>query len=111
MLLGIDVSHYQGTIDWKKVKGDGIEFAILKVIRQNLNPDEQFEANWNGCAAAGIPVHGVYNYSYATTVSKARTDAQKVLDILGGRKPRVYLDVEDSCQKNLGSLLIDINTY
>lgn len=112
MRIGIDVSHYQGAIDWKKVKGDGIDFAILKVIRKNLNPDEQFEANWSGCMAAGIPVHGVYNYSYATTTEKARTDAQKVLEILGGRKPRVYLDVEDACQKNLGSLLIDIiNTY
>lgn len=112
MRKGIDVSSYQGTIDWKKVKGDGIDFAILKVIRKDLNPDKQFEANWKGCEAVGMPIHGVYNYSYATTTEKARTDAQKVLSILGNRKPRVYLDVEDSCQKNLGRLLIDIiNTY
>lgn len=112
MQKGIDVSGYQNTIDWKKVKGDGIDFAILKVIRKDLNPDKQFEANWQGCEAVGMPIHGVYNYSYATTVSKAITDAQKVLEILGNRKPRVYLDVEDTCQKNLGMLLIDIiNTY
>ena len=112
MQKGIDVSSYQNTIDWKKVKGDGVQFAILKVIRKDLNPDKQFEANWKGCEAVGMPIHGVYNYSYATTVSKAITDAQKVLTILGNRKTRVYLDVEDTCQKNLGRLLIDIiNAY
>ena len=112
MQKGIDVSSYQITIDWTKVKGDGIDFAILKVIRKDLNPDKQFEANWKGCLAVGMPIHGVYNYSYATTVSKAVSDAKKVLAILNGRKARVYLDVEDTCQKNLGSLLIDIiNAY
>ena len=112
MRIGIDVSSYQGKVDWRKVKSDGIVFAILKVIRKDLNPDKQFEANWKGCEAAGMPIHGVYNYSYATTVAKAKTDAQKVLGILNGRKARVYLDVEDTCQKNLGSLLIDIiNAY
>lgn len=112
MQKGIDVSSYQNTIDWTRVKEDGIDFAILKVIRKDLNPDKQFEANWKGCLAVGMPIHGVYNYSYATTTEKARTDAQKVLSILGNRKPRVYLDVEDACQKNLGKLLIDIiNDY
>lgn len=112
MRKGIDVSSYQGTIDWAKVKADGVEFAILKVIRKDLDPDKQFENNWSGCEAAGMPIHGVYNYSYATTIAKAKTDAQKVLSILNGRKARVYLDVEDACQKNLGSLLIDIiNAY
>lgn len=112
MKKGIDVSSYQGTIDWKKVKGDGIDFAILKVIRKDLNPDKQFEANWQGCEAVGMPILAVYNYSYATTESKGKTDAQAVLRILNGRKVRVCLDVEDACQKNLGKRLIDIiNAY
>lgn len=112
MKIGIDVSSYQNLIDWKKVKADGIDFAILKVIRKDLSPDKQFESNWKGCEEAGMPVHGVYNYSYATTVSKAVGDAIKVLEILNGRKVRVYLDVEDQCQKGLGSLLIEIiNAY
>lgn len=112
MNIGIDVSSYQNLIDWKKVKADGIDFAILKVIRKDLSPDNQFENNWKGCTEAGMPIHGVYNYSYATTVSKAVGDAIKVLEILNGRKVRVYLDVEDQCQKGLGSLLVDIiNAY
>lgn len=104
----IDVSSYQEVIDWKKVKASGVDGAILKIIRKDLNPDRQFEINWRGCAAAGVPVVGVYNYSYATTVAKAKCDAQKVVAILAGRKAKVWLDVEDKCQKNLGMTLINI---
>ena len=45
----IDVSSYQGLIDWVKVKAAGIQGAILKIIRKDLNPDKQFENNWAGC--------------------------------------------------------------
>lgn len=108
MNIGIDVSSYQGSIDWNKVKSDNIEFAILKVIRKDLNPDKQFENNWKGCIEVGMPIFCIYNYSYATTVSKGVGDAKKVLEILNGRKAKVCLDVEDACQKGLGKLLIDI---
>lgn len=104
----VDVSSYQGVINWNKVKTSGVDGAILKIIRKDLNPDKQFENNWRGCSAAGLPVIGVYNYSYATTVAKARTDAKKVVSILDGRKVKVWLDVEDKVQKRLGRLLIDI---
>lgn len=83
---GIDVSSYQGNIDWSKVKWAGVQFAILKIIRRDLNPDKTFEANWKGCTDVGMPIQGVYNYSYATTVDKAKTDAQKVIEVLAGRK-------------------------
>ena len=104
----IDVSSYQGLVDWVKVKAAGIQGAILKIIRKDLNPDNQFENNWEGCEKAGIPVVGVYNYSYATTVEKARSDALKVVDTLAGRTAKVWLDVEDACMKGLGQKLIDI---
>lgn len=109
---GIDVSSYQGDIDWQAVKASGIDFAILKIIRKNLSRDSKFEANWAGCKVNGLTVQGVYNYSYATTVSKAKSDAQKVVEYLNGRQCMVWLDVEDSCQKGLGKTLIDIiNAY
>lgn len=110
--IGIDVSSYQGTIDWTKVKNIGIEFAILKIIRKDLKPDNQFERNWNGCKDSGISIQGVYNYSYATSEEKARTDAEEVIRILNGRKAMVWFDSEDDCQKNLGPKLISIiNAY
>lgn len=108
----VDVSSYQKDIDWNLVKSSGINHAILKVIRKDLNIDNKFEQNWKGCQSASVNVDGAYNYSYATTVAKARTDAQKVLSILNGRKCTIWLDLEDDCQKGLGSLLVDIiNAY
>ena len=108
----IDVSSYQGTINWQKVKASGVDGAILKIIRKDLTPDKQFENNWKGCEAAGMPIVGVYNYSYASTVSKAVKDAQAVISILDGRKTKVWLDVEDTVQKGLGITLPEIiNAY
>lgn len=113
MYKGIDVSSYQGTIDWQKAAAAGVDFAILKVIRRDSNPDKRFEENWAGCEAAGMTIQGVYNYSYATTTEKARQDAARVLEILGSdRYPMVWLDVEDDSQKGLGRKLVDIiNAY
>lgn len=112
IIKAVDVSSYQGNINWNLVKSVGVDNAILKVIRKDLNPDKKFEQNWNNCKSANMNVQGVYNYSYATTVEKAKTDAQKVLSILNGRKCTIWLDVEDNCQKNLGKMLVDIiNAY
>ena len=108
----VDVSSYQGNINWSLVKSSGINQAVLKVIRKDLNPDNKFEQNWKGCQDAGINIRGVYNYSYSTTVNKAKEDAKKVLSVLNGRKCTIWLDLEDKCQQGLGSLLKDIiNAY
>ena len=45
IMKGIDVSSYQGTIDWNKVKWAGVQYAIIKIIRKDLNPDKTFEQN------------------------------------------------------------------
>lgn len=112
MVKGIDVSAYQGTIDWKKALSAGVDFAILKVIRKDGKADKKFEENWMKCEDAAMPIQGVYNYSYATTIEKAVSDAKAVLSVLNGRKPMVWLDVEDNCQKNMGEKLIRIiNAY
>ncbi len=111
-IKGIDVSSYQGVIDWVKAAAAGVQFAILKVIRKDLSPDKQFENNWTGATEAGVPVQGVYNYSYASTVEKAKSDAQAVIDTLAGRTPMVWLDVEDAVMKGLGQTLVEIiNAY
>lgn len=108
----IDVSAYQGDIDWAKVKNAGVDGVALKIIRKDLTPDKKFEEYYTGCQKNNIAIVGVYNYSYATTASKARTDAKAVIETLNGRKIKVYLDVENDCQKNLGTTLVDIiNAY
>lgn len=112
MVKAIDVSSYQGTIDWAKVKSSGINYAILKIIRKDLSPDTMFERNYKACTDNKINILGVYNYSYATSSEMARRDAEAVVNILNGRKTTVILDIEDNCQKNIGDALIDIiNVY
>ena len=62
-LFGIDVSHYQGKIDWKKVKGSGKAFAIMKCMyeAQSHRIDETFEENYRQCGIYGI-ARGVQEY-------------------------------------------------
>lgn len=111
-LRGIDVSGYQGTINWGLVAKSDVDFAILKIVRKDMQADKQFEANWVGATEAGVPVQGVYNYSYATTIEKFISDAKRVIEILNARKAMVWLDVEDAGLKTIGKTLIDgINAY
>ena len=61
MQYGLDVSHYQKDIDWKKVKDAGKSFAILKAMYEtNHKPDEYFEKNYQGCKANNIELLGIY---------------------------------------------------
>lgn len=111
-MKGIDVAKWNRDIDWGKVKADGVEFAILKVINKKCVVEESFERNYAGATEQGIPVD-VYNYSYATSVQKATQDANTVLSVIKGKNiGYVWLDIEDKTQYNLGMTLIDmINAY
>ena len=96
---GIDVSSYQGDIDWAKVKASGIKFAILR-ITQKTGIDSCFEKNLTGCKANGIPV-GVYKYSYALSASEIKAEAEGVVEALAGRGLDfpVWLDLEWNNQR------------
>ena len=60
---GIDVSKYQGEIDWDRVRQAGIRFAWLKVSEGGDYIDERFYENWEGAARAGVP-RGAYHFMY-----------------------------------------------
>ena len=82
--IGIDVSTYQGKVDWLRVKQAGIQFAMLRVVSGKMNnmiPDGQFYNNIRGAKLNGIKV-GVYRYGYATTVEEARQEANKVIQTI-----------------------------
>lgn len=123
MKKGIDVSSYQGDINWAKVKNDGVEFAIIKIIRKDLTPDKKVLDNVKGCLLNGIRF-SFYNYSYATNVAEAENAANKVFNIVRNLKyysgfdfekfdkyfdKRIWLDIEDKCQMNLGHTIVDIS--
>jgi lysozyme len=60
---GIDVSKFQGDIDWNKVADSGVKFAWIKATEGGDHADERFQANWDGAKAAGVP-HGAYHFVY-----------------------------------------------
>ena len=102
---GIDVSKWQGEVDWNKVKNSGVQFAILRIgygMYENQK-DSQFEKNYAGCKKNNIPV-GVYLYSYALNAEEAKKEAEVVLKWLNGREINlpVYYDIEDKTQQTLG---------
>lgn len=86
---GVDVSTYQGQIDWSAVAADGIDFAILRAgyrgyTEGGLFPDQTFEQNIQGALDAGLEV-GVYFFSQAITPQEAEEEAQYILTALNGR--------------------------
>lgn len=106
-IKGIDVSYWQGTIDWDKVKADGIEFAFIRVGHGERKLDTKFIENIKEANRVGIPV-GVYFYSTAQTIEQSILDAQFVLDNIQGYTISypVVVDMEDSSQVNLGKQAI-----
>ena len=106
----IDVSSYNGRVDWEKAKVYGCEGAILKIIRKDLNRDKKFNENYTACNENEID-WGVYNYSYATTAKKAKSDMEIVCDILDKIDKEyftygVWFDLEDKVQASLGKTKI-----
>lgn len=89
---GIDVSKWQGKIDWKKVKNAGISFAFIRVAARGTAAaggritDEYAEANMKGCEENNIP-YGVYVFSQALTQKEAKEEAAWVLEMIEGYHP------------------------
>lgn len=107
MYKGVDVSQWQGTIDWKKVAAAGIQFAIIRCAKQDLSVDPFFEKNYAGAKANGLKV-GAYKYSYATTVKDAVDEAWTTVNAIKRKQfeAKVWLDLEDKCQQNLDKELL-----
>lgn len=87
-LTGIDVSVYQGDIDWEAVAQSGVEFAIIRLgyrgySQGTIQLDRNFEQNMRGALEAGLDV-GVYFFSQVTTVLEAEEEADFVLENLRG---------------------------
>ncbi len=93
---GIDVSKWQGKIDWDKVKGSGIDFAIIRIGYRGedgvIYRDANADYNIQQATAKGIPV-GVYFFSTAVSVAEAKAEADWIKEAVAGYKisyPVVY---------------------
>ena len=87
--VGVDVSKFQGEIEWEKVKAQGIGFAFIRVGNRGygqegtLNTDNMYLQNIEGAKAAGIDV-GVYFYSQAVNEEEAVEEAEYLLQLIDG---------------------------
>lgn len=115
MKRGIDVSSYQGKIDWSRVK-PYIDFAIIRCGWGNdtrRQDDVYYERNAKTCEELKIPF-GVYLYSYATTLDEARSEVEHTLRLIRDKKLEypVFLDVESRRQMALPKeKLVEIVKY
>ena len=105
-VYGIDVSRYQGDIDWAKVAASGVKFALLRAGSQNSSGpyiDPYFEQNYAGAKAAGIAV-GAYIYTYAETEAEQNDEILTILPALEGKtfEYPVFVDVEDKSLTGIG---------
>ncbi len=104
-LHGIDVSKYQGEIDWQKVKDSGVDYGMIRLGYRGYETgkvclDEWFDANISGANEVSLPV-GVYFYSQAITVEEAIEEAEFVLEHIDGYTvdyPIVF-DTEETASK------------
>lgn len=110
MVKGIDVSQWQGNIDFNKVAHSGINFVIIragfgKYINQK---DPYFEQNYQRAKAAGLNV-GAYWYSYADSVESAIEEAALCMRVLEGKtfEMPIYFDLEEQSQFSRGRAFCD----
>jgi lysozyme len=110
-LEGIDVSIYQGTIDWAQVKASGIAFAFIRVS-DGLPPiDSKFHTNWSGARAAGV-VRGAYQFFRQDEDPVAQADL--LLDTVGALEaddlPPV-VDVETTDGAGPSQIIANVRTW
>lgn len=103
---GVDVSKFQGDIDWAKVKNDDIEYAYIRLGFRGYESgkivlDEKFEDNISGCNEVGLDC-GVYFFTEAKTREEGREEADFVLENLGEYHIElpIVIDVEQSANVN-----------
>ncbi|MCR5652786.1 MAG: 1,4-beta-N-acetylmuramidase, partial [Ruminococcus sp.] len=112
---GIDVSFYQGDIDFSAVKESGFSFVIIKAGGTGFGVDSKFEQYYSDAQAAGLDI-GCYYYTYSSTVDGIKSDAQELLEIIKGKTFNypVFLDFEEEVFQSadmIGTNTDIINTF
>lgn len=98
---GLDVSKWNGVIDFNRVKEQGFEFVIIRAGygKATSQVDPYFETNYRNAKRAGLKV-GAYWYSYTTTIAGAKNEALACIEVLKGKlfELPIYYDVEEKSQ-------------
>ena len=110
MIKGIDVSSWQGVVDYRKVKASGINFVIIRAGfgREVSQKDNCFEQNYKNAKAAGLDI-GAYWYSYADSAEDAVREAKACMEVIKGKKFEypIFFDLEEQSQFAKGKNFCD----
>ncbi|MCM1179149.1 MAG: hypothetical protein NC347_02750 [Clostridium sp.] len=103
LTMGIDMSQWQGNVDWKKIKDSGVDFVMLRLGygkgrygSKSCTMDSKFQSYVKGAQEVGLPI-GIYFYSYAKNPKQAQAEAEYTIEHLEGIDvsfPVAY-DIED----------------
>ena len=108
---GVDVSHYQGNVDWNAVKAAGVSFAFAKATESTTYVDSEFKTNWQAMKAAGL-LRGAYHFFQAA--SDAAAQAQNFIKTVGTLEaidlPPV-LDIESAGSATNSQLIAGVQTW
>ena len=109
---GIDVSKWQGLIDWAQVAASGVSFAFIKLGSTYSGIDPYFDYNMKGAQMNGLKT-GVYVYSYAKSVEEAAAEAAMMVQTLEPYMVSmpVVLDLEDDSAAHLDMLTLQTMCY
>ncbi len=103
LTIGVDMSQWQGNVNWNKIKNSGVEFVMLRLGygkgrygSKNCTKDDKFQSYVEGAKRVGIPI-GIYFYSYAKTPQQALEEANYTIEQLDGIEVSfpVAFDIED----------------
>ena len=92
-VFGVDLSSYQGTVDWHTLAGQGVDFAFIKATEGSLLQDTRFSDNWTGAAAAGVRTGAYHFLSYDSPGHTQADNFISVVPVTPGALPPV-VDIE-----------------
>ncbi len=109
---GIDVSHYQGDIDWSAVAGAGVVFAYAKAAEGDTGGDSAFARNWQGMQAAGL-LRGAYDFYVVgdDPETQAQDFISRVTLVAGDLPPMVDIETESRGAESDPALIADLHRY
>lgn len=113
-IWGIDVSHYQGKIDWKKTKGSGLRFAYIKATEGTDFVDSRFERNWKDAKRLGVPRGAYHFYRLCKDAKKQAANFIRTVPAeFSSLPPVIDLELHKNCSKppNRDAFLRDLKKF
>ncbi|MCM1120677.1 MAG: glycoside hydrolase family 25 protein [bacterium] len=92
-MQGVDVSHYQGEIEWERIREQGIDFAFIKATEGSSFVDDRFAANWKEARSAGLYVGAYHFFSFDSPASSQAEHFIATVGSLSGALPPA-VDIE-----------------